>query len=651
MTRRWTDEDRALGMDRPIPRRDFLNGGAVALGAAAIGLSLGGATGAEAAADGTWPQDRPGYYPPRLQGLRGSHPGSFEAAHALRDGAAPARPTPLKETYDLIVVGAGLSGLSAAWFWRRKHPDARILILDNHDDFGGHAKRNEVELDGGVRLMNGGTLMIDSPFPYSAEADGLLKALGVDPVALSKTCEDHAFYRDRGMGQAIFFDKETFGQDKLVGGLPDLGEDLPSLEAVSAFIDATPLSETARADLRRLLTVSPDPWPELSSDAKKDRLSRISYRDYIRDVLKVDASVVAMFQTFTQGEWAEGIDGVSALDCWGFGMPGFRGLNLAPGPAPRMSFTPRGYCQGSSYRFHFPDGNASIARLLVRALVPGALTGSTAQDIVTAKADYARLDRPDNAVRLRLSSTVVAARHAGGDPATASHVEVDYIRGGKTFSVAGAKVILACYNMIIPYLCPELPAEQKAAMHELVKEPLVYATVALRDWTAFDRLKVSSVRAPGGYWTSFNLDPIVNIGDYAGAKDPTRPTLLRLTRTPCAPGLPEHDQNRAGRAELLATSFETFERETRRELGRILGPAGFDPARDITALIVNRWPHGYAPERNYLWEPEVPEDQLPQVVARQRFGRIAIANSDCGGGAYTDVAIDMAHRAVQDLSA
>jgi spermidine dehydrogenase len=648
MRRRWTREDRALGMDQPIQRRDFINGTAVAIGVATAGAATG--TPAQAEDIASWPQDQPGYYPPRLQGLRGSHPGAFEAAHTLRDGARPKRATPLRETYDLIVVGAGLSGLSAAWFWRQKHPDARILILDNHDDFGGHAKRNELELDGGTRLMNGGTLMIDSPFPYSPVADGLLKSLGVDPVALSKTCEDHAFYHGRGMGQAIFFDKETFGQDKLVGGLPDLGEDTPSMEAVEAFIETTPLSVIARQDLRRLLTAVSDPWPEMTSDSKKDRLSRISYQAYLRDVLKIDAKVVAMLQTFTQGEWAAGIDAVSALDCWGFGMPGFRGLKLAPGPSPRMSFTPRGYCVGASYRFHFPDGNASIARLLVRALVPGALSGTTAEDIVTAKADYTRLDRPEAATRLRLSATVVAARHRGGDPDTATHVEVDYIRGGQIWSVAAAQVILACYNIIIPYICPELPAAQKAAMHELVKEPLVYTTVALRDWSVFDRLKISSVRVPGGYWTSFNLDPIVNIGGYAGAKDPTRPTLLRLTRTPCAPGLSEHDQNRAGRAELLATPYETFEREVRRELGRVLGPAGFDPARDITAIIVNRWPHGYAPERNFLWEPEIPDEQLPQVIARKRFGRIAIANSDCGGGAYTDVAIDMAHRAVEDLA-
>ena len=641
MDPRLSRQDRLLGLDRAIHRRDLLNGVAVAVGALMAPFP--------ASAEGAWPQDLPGYYPPVKQGLRGNHPGAFEAAHAVRDGASVGAVRQLEETYDLVVVGAGLSGLSAAHFWRSQHPNARILILDNHDDFGGHAKRNEVVLDGDVRLMNGGTLMIDSPFPYSPVSDGLLKSLGVDPKALSAECEDHEFYAQKGMGRGLFFDKETFGQDKLVDGFARDYDTPSSPEALNLFLAKTPLNDSARADLRRVLTGAVDPWPGLSSAEKKDRLSRISYESYLKDVLKVDPSVVAVMHSVTKGEWAVGIDAVTALDCWGFGYPGFSALKLEPGATARMSFTPRGYCVGGSYRFHYPDGNASIARLLVRSLVPEAISGSTAKDIVTAKCDYSQLDRPKRQTRLRLSSTVVNVRHLG-EARSATSVRVTYLRGGQAFSVTGAHVILACYNMMIPYLALELPDIQKAALHELVKEPLVYTTVGVRNWKAFEALKVSSIYAPGSYYSNVNLDPIVNIGAYRAATDPDRPTLVHLTRTPCLAGLPEHDQNRAGRAELLTTSFETFERETRSQLARMLGPGGFDPARDITALIVNRWPHGYAPERNFLWEAEVPAEQTPQVVGRQRFGRIAIANSDCGGGAYTDVAIDMAHRAVADLS-
>src|ERR1700728_2019374 len=154
----------------PVTRRDFLSGVPLAIGGAVAGGLL-----RDAAAGGA-AQDTPGYYPPALTGLRGDHPGSFESAHRLRDGdlSEAAAVTPVSETYDLVVVGGGISGLAAAHFYRQKHPRARILVLDNHDDFGGHAKRNEFVQNGRLELMNGGTLSIDSPYPYSAVADGLL---------------------------------------------------------------------------------------------------------------------------------------------------------------------------------------------------------------------------------------------------------------------------------------------------------------------------------------------------------------------------------------------------------------------------------------------------------------------------------------------
>jgi spermidine dehydrogenase len=203
--------------------------------------------------------------------------------------------------------------------------------------------------------------------------------------------------------------------------------------------------------------------------------------------------------------------------------------------------------------------------------------------------------------------------------------------------------------MMIPYLCPELPAVQKDALHSLVKTPLVYTSVALRNWQAFEKLKLYRVYAPGSYHTYFHLNPYVNIGAYQSTKSPNDPILVHMVRTPCKAGLPEHDQNRAGRAELLTTSFETFERNIRDQLGRTLKEGGFDPARDITAITVNRWPHGYAPEYNPLFDPELPEAQQPHVVGRAQFGRIAIANSDSGGAAYTDSAINQGHRAVMEL--
>jgi spermidine dehydrogenase len=631
--------DSDLGMDRPITRRDFVQGVAVSTLAgpllAACDLPGGGPPVAA--------QDTPGYYPPLLNGLRGSHPGSFEAAHALRDGqGSPLLPTATHEHYDLIVVGGGISGLTAAHLFRQRQGDrARVLVLDNHDDFGGHAKRNEFSLNGRMRLMNGGTLLIDSPRPYGPVAAGVMKSLGIDPVELSRTAWDPEFYAKLGMKPAAFLDRETFGVDKLLVGIGSVPP--------AQLLAGTPFGQKAQDDFARIEGGRTDFLPGLTSDQKKDRLSRISYEAFLRDVVKADPLVVRFYAARTHGEWGVGTDAISALDCWGIGMPGFAGMNLSRGATPRMGFTPAGYADtGGSPRYHFPDGNASIARLLVRSLVPEAVPGSTATDVVTARVDYAKLDRPSNAARIRLNSLVTRVRNIG-DPKSATGAEVTYVRGGRAFAVSGKSVVLACYNHMIPYLCPELPEEQKKAQHELVKTPLVYTSVALRNWQAFHDLGVDRVYAPGGYHSYFFLDWHTKIGNYESASTPDEPTLVHLVRTPCKPGLSEHDQHRAGRAELLATPFATFEREIRSQLGRVLAGGGFDPARDITAITVNRWPHGYAPEYNALWDPEVPEQERPWVKGRQRFGRIAIANSDAGGGAYTDVAMEQGARAVDEL--
>jgi spermidine dehydrogenase len=640
-------QDRFLGMDQPITRRDFLNGMAIGATAAASGPLLAASLSDPPSTPGAAQlppaaQDALGYYPPLLTGLRGSHPGSFEDAHALRDGRTWPTATDTGEEYDLIVVGAGLSGLAAAHFYRAQTtPKSRILILDNHDDFGGHAKRNEFNLSGQLNLLNGGTLEIDSPRPYGPIAAGLLTTLGIDVPKLIKTTQNLEFYEHLGLQAGVFFDRETFGADKLCVGLGQI--------PLEQFLAPAPLSAAARAQIIQIQEGNVDYLPGLSSDEKKDRLSRVSYETFLRDLVKVDPAVLNFYHARTMGEWGVGTDAVSALDCWGFGLPGFKGMNLAKGSIRRMGFTPAGYEDtGGSYRLHFPDGNATLARLLVRNLIPSAVPGGSAEDVVTARVNYAHLDRSATPVRLRLNSIAIRARHLG-DPKSAGHVEVTYLRGGKPYTARARGTVLACYNMMIPYLCPELPTAQRDALHKLVKTPLVYTSVALRNRLAFDALKVHRVYAPGGYHTYFHLNPHVDIGRYRSPKSAQQPILVHMVRTPCKPGLPEHEQNRAGRAELLSTSFETFERNIREQLGRTLGAGGFDPARDISAITVNRWPHGYAPEYNPLFDPDVPEAERPHMIGRAQFGRIAIANSDAGGGAYTDSAINQGHRAVAEL--
>jgi spermidine dehydrogenase len=622
-------QDRALGMDRPILRRDVLHG------AGLLGAAVLGSDGAAAA---------PPPYPPLRQGLRGSQPGSFEAAHALRDGTVP-EPAAAAEAedhpYDLVVVGAGISGLAAAHFFREARPDARVLILDNHDDFGGHARRNEFLAGRRMLLSNGGTQSIDSPRPYSAVADGLLRALGVAPERLERRCSDPEFYARHGCGRGVFFDRETFGADHLAIGA--------GRRPWAEVLRDAPLSGPARADIVRLQEAAIDYLPGLAPEEKAARLARTSYLDYLVRIAGADPGVGPFFQTMSHGEWGVGADAVSALDVWGFGFPGFQGLGPRPGAAPGLGYTAAGYAgTGGSYRFHFPDGNASIARLLVRRLVPDAIPGSTAEDVVAARADYERLDRPGAPVRIRLGSTVLAARNIGG-AASPEGVGITYARRGRLFRARAARGVLACWNMMVPHLCPELPEAQQAALRYAVKVPLVYTSVALRNWRAFRALGVSRVHAPGGYHTSLSLNPRTAIGGYDSGGAPDRPALLLMQRVPCAPGLDERAQHWAGQAELLATPFARFEREIRDQLQRILGPGGFDAPRDIAGITVNRWPHGYAYEYNALFDEDWAPGHAPHEIGRARFGRIAIANSDAGAAAYTDSAIDQAHRAVREL--
>jgi spermidine dehydrogenase len=653
-----------------ITRRDFMNGTALAVGGTVLAAQGGDqmltipppvGKGPDPSAEepllaqGITPED-PRYYPPALQGMRGSHPGSFEAAHALRNGEfwshAGQQSGNSPESYDLVVVGGGISGLSAAHFFRaRAGANARILILDNHDDFGGHAKRNEVKIGNRVLLMNGGTLSINSPTSYSAVADGLLRALGIDPPSLQSKYARPGFYRSSGLGSGVFFDKETFGADRLVTGAPGRNRRgaAATAEEWEAFLAKTPLPQAAQRDIVRLETAQVDYMPGLTSAEKKDRLSRISYKDFLLHYVKVGSEVVAFYQTRTNGEWGVGIDAEPALDLWAFGFPGFQGMHLDPGVTPRMSYTAAGYYStGGSYSFHFPDGNASIARLLIRNLIPDAMPGHTVEDVVTARANYASLDRAESPVRIRLNSTVVRVQHVG-DAETAKEVEITYANAGKVHTVRGRGVVLACWNTVVPFLCPSLPKAQKDALLYLVKVPLVYTTVGIRNWTAFHKLGVSNISAPGSYFTDVSLNSVTDIGDYTSPVSPEEPTLVHLTRTPCRPGLPVREQQVAGRMELFSTPFATFEHHVREQLGRTLAGGGFDPERDIEAIIVNRWPHGYGYEYNSLFDPDWPPEQRPHVIGRKRFGRITIANTDSGATAYTDVAIDQAHRAVDEL--
>lgn len=616
-----------------MQRRDFLQGTAVTLalgsGLAPIEILAGSS-------------QSPVGYPPALTGLRGSHPGSFEVAHDLAwNGRTWPRPkTQTDKTYDLVVVGAGISGLSAAYFYRQRiGDDADILVLDNHDDFGGHARRNEFTVRGNTLLGYGGSQSIDRPGAYSIAARGLLKDLGVETERFYKYY-DFEFQDREGLTEGVLFRQQDFGRDLLTPNALTWFRQSSQEERISR-IKQYPVSEDTEAALIRLASGQMRDSPQVRQMLAQPR--KVGVTAFLQIAYDMTDEGLRLLNRRTGPLWGVGLDALSIREVileWTLGGAAAR----ATYPFLEDSLEPRD--ESEPYIFHFPDGNASLARLLVRALVPGSIHGSTMEDIVTARADYSALDSPDNPVRIRLSSTAVEMRNRAGG------VDLTYVYQDQAHRVRARHAIFAGYNAMLPFVCQEMPAAQREALQYPEKVPLSIINVALDNWRALKASGMDSYYAPSGLLNNIGMDFPVTMGGYQFTRGPDEPCVLQGWQAPaCGQPGDVREQFRAGRMQIYLASFEDYERAIKDELDAAWGRHGLDVERDIKGITVNRWPHGYAYEYMDGWDDNAwSRGSGPHIIGRQQIGNIAIANSDSEQYAYVNGAIDAANRAVRELT-
>jgi len=613
-----------------ISRRDFINGVALSL---AAGTTLSPMEILAQSSGRASP-----YYPPALTGMRGSHDGSFEIAHALaRAGQKFSRPSQQTDnTYDLIVVGGGISGLSAAKFFRdRRDGASKILVLDNHDDFGGHARRNEFDVDGKTLLCYGGSQTIDSPAKYSKVAGQLLRDLSIDTQRFYDYY-DQEYFSSRGLKRGIYFDQPTYGVDRVLANpIPGfLGENL-SGEELRSVVHELPISEQDQSEFLRLLAGGIDYLEGMSTEQKVALLRNTSYLEFLEKFAGMPQSVMGILQDTFLVMNSVGWEADSALSAAGYYFPGTWELGVQ-----------EDHGEEEPYIFHFPDGNAGVARSLVRDLIPQSIPGKTMEDLVTARADYSLLDTIDSDVRIRLNSTVVNAANT----TDGRYVDICYVKDGEVLRARARHAVLACYNNIIPYICQEIPEKQVEAIRYATKIPFVVGSFAIRNWQAFADAGFFGVYSPGDvYFKQMLLDFPVSMGEYHYSKGPDEPIVISAWYSPTTRGLPAMDQYRAGRARLMEMSYDDFEQDVYSHLDGMLGPYGFDAEREIAAITLNRWPHGYAYEFEGIGVPgEYDRYNGPHITGRAQVGRISIANSDSEAYAYVDGAIDAADRAVSE---
>ena len=622
------------GGKREISRRDFLDGVALVAGGMALSPLISSANSNQAFSHVV--------YPPSLTGMRGNHPGAYEVAHALaRYGQRPTDFAPVDTLYDLVVVGAGISGLTAAYLYKKRAgPDAKILILDNHDDFGGHAKRNEFSLEGRPLLGVGGSLNLEQGAMGDA-ALALLEEIGVDFAGLRRAIAPQYMISDPLSEHGLYLNADEFGADRSINGPWNLT--WAGFGDFSAAVRSLELAVADEAGLIALIGAQTDFLKGIPNEEREHFLHETAYATFLSERVGMSESGIKIVEPWIKALFGVSAKSVSISEALKAGAPG--ATSVTP-PAPDTTETEE--VDPDLYRYPiFPDGNASVARLLVSHLIPSAVSGDTAESIVTRVVDYGGLDREEASVRLRLNSTAVNVTNRDD-----GLVDVAYVVDGKNRVVRCRSSILAGYAGMVPSLCPDLPVEQRENLAYGVKVPFICTNVLLRSGTAVRKQAVSGYQCPGSFYSLVASAPPLSLGGYeapTGDDDPLVVWMISAPAPEATGGESARDLCRQGRHRLLSMSFDEIEAATLSQLTGMFGSSGFDAKTDVEAITVNRWAHGYAYEYMDLHDPKWAPGEAPHELARAPIGRISIANSDTEAHAYVQSAIDAAIRAVNEI--
>ncbi len=551
--------------------------------------------------------------------------------HVIRDHAfdrTPAAIEDMHETYDCVIVGGGISGLSAALFYQRATGAKRsCLVLENHAIFGGEAKRNEFNV-GGQRLMaSQGSAMWFQPLPGTF-LQHFYDSVGIDPRQFQYQQNATAIatgvtpYAGDGSNFGFFFSASSAHTD---------GTWL--VDPWTKKLEGAPIASQAKRELLAMRS-TPDqhPKPRRHGDAVARQLDSITLEDdlMVRHGLSRD-TIRRYLSPVSGGGSGIGADALSAYTDY----------------APDLLF-PWEQQNGPQM---FPGGNTGVARHIVKALVPAAMPGAaTMAGICQSRVNFSALDQPHQPTRIRLRSTVVSIAHEGS-AANAPHVNIVYLREGRFHRVRARSVVLANGNWTINSIVRDLPTAYRHAYAQFFRAPCIIANVAVRNWRFLARMGISQCQWFEGIGNYLAVRRVATIGGGASTLSPDSPTVLTLKILFANPGRSLPEQVNTGRYQMMTTPFSAYEKQLRNQFATMFGKQGFDGRRDIAGIILNRWGHAYlAPQPGFFFGRDA-KPAPAELMRRHPFGRIAFANSDLSGIMDHRASITEAHRAVQQVIA